>query len=107
MRLVRLAELLRIIGDAVFIVIILDCRLDCFLREDGAVQLMRGQTVQRLGDSLVCQRERLRERLAGNQLGRHRARRDRTAAAEGLKFDILDDLAALFAFDFQIDLMFH
>ena len=46
-------ELLGIVGDAVLVIVILDGGANRFLGEDGAEDLLRGQTVERLDDSLV------------------------------------------------------
>ena len=47
------AEQLGIVRDTVAVIVILDCRSDCLLGEDGAVYLVRGQTVESLNNSLV------------------------------------------------------
>ena len=61
---------------------------------------MGGQPVQRLHHRLVCQSHRLRNRLALDQLRRHRAGGDGRAAAEGLEFRILNNIVL----DLQVDL---
>ena len=64
--------------------------LDGFLRQHGAVELVRGQTAEGVDDLLIGQRQRVFERAALDHLGGDGARCDRAAAAEGLKFDVLD-----------------
>ena len=80
-----------VVGDAVFVVVVLHGRLDRFLREHGAVDLLGRQAVERLHDRLVGQCQRLRDGLAFDHLGRHRRGRDRAAAAERVELHVRDD----------------
>ena len=87
-----IVEELAIIDNSVFVVVILDRGLDCFLGKDGAVDLLRGKTVEGFRNRLVGELERLADRLALDHFGCHRARCDRGAAAEGLELDVNDDV---------------
>lgn len=69
---VTVSEKSVIVFDAVFVIIILDCRLDRFFCEDRAVQFVSGKSAQRIDDLLVCDRERLGNSLALDELGSHR-----------------------------------
>ncbi len=51
-----------VVGDAVLVVVVLDGGLDGLLRQHGAVELVRGQTVQGVDDLLVGQLQRVFER---------------------------------------------
>lgn len=79
-----------VVGNVVLVVIVLDRGLDGFLRQHGAVELVRGQTAEGVDDLLIGQRQRVFERAALDHLGGDGARCDRAAAAEGLKFDVFD-----------------
>ncbi len=54
-----LGEFTVIILNVVLLVIVLDGGLDGLLGQNGAVQLVRGQSAQRIDDLLVGQRQRL------------------------------------------------
>ena len=84
-------ELFRIVGDAISVIIILDGGADSFLRQHGTVNLVGGQTVQRLNDGLIGQLQRLADGLALDKLSRHGAGSDRAAAAEGVELAVGDD----------------
>jgi hypothetical protein len=56
------------------------------------VHLFRRQAVEVVGDVLVADPQGLVERLALDDLGQSRRRRNRRAAAEGLKAGLVDDL---------------
>ena len=79
-------------------VIILDGGFDSLFRQNGAVQFVSGQTVQRLGNGFVRELKNFFERLALNQFGRHGTRGDSRAAAESFKFGVSDHAVV----DFQI-----
>ena len=70
-RTIAAAKKLGVIGDAVAVVIVLDRRADGLLGQHGAVQLVRGQTVERFGDRLIRQRQRLGHGLTLDHLRRH------------------------------------
>ena len=55
---------IRVVGDAVFIIVILHGRLDRLLGEHGAVDLLGRETVERFNDRLVGQRQRLGDGFA-------------------------------------------
>ena len=74
----------------VFLIIVLNGGLDGLLGQNGAVQLVRGQTAQRVDDLLIGQRQRVFQRPALNHLRRDGARRNCAAAAERLKLHVLD-----------------
>ena len=84
-------QLRGVVGYAVLVVVVLDGGADGFLGENGAVYLVRGQTVESLHNGLVGQGECLLDRLALDELGRHGAGGYRAAAAEGVKFAVGDD----------------
>ena len=55
-------ELLGIVGDAVLVIVVLDGGADCFLGKDRAVDLLRGQTVERLGEIKDWEKQKLLNR---------------------------------------------
>ena len=73
------------------LVVVGNCRAQCFLSQHGAVHLYRRQTVQSLSNGLVGQLEGFLKALALYHLGSHRAGSDCRAAAEGLELNVLDD----------------
>ena len=87
-----IVEEFAIVDYAVFVVVILDRGLDCFFCKDGAVDLLRGKTVESFCNRLICELESLADGLALDHFGSHRARCDRGAAAEGLELDVNDDV---------------
>ena len=52
-RLIR--KLVFIIFDAVLVKVVFERKLDRFLCQDGAVELVCGKSVKRLGDCFICQ----------------------------------------------------
>ena len=78
------------VGDVVAVVIVFDSRLDGFLRQYGAVQLISGQTAQRIHHLLVGDGQRFLNGLALDELSGHGGGRDGAAAAEGLELRILN-----------------
>lgn len=97
--------------DALAAVVVRDRGLDRLLREHRAVHLHGRQAVERFHDRLVRQLERVFDLLALDEVGRHAARRDGRAAAEGHELDVHDrvvfhldvhahDVAALRVADF-------
>ena len=97
--------------DALAAVVVRDRGLDRLLREHRAVHLDSRQAVERFHDRLVRQLERILDLFALDEVGRHAARRDGCAAAEGHELDVHDrvvfhldvhahDVAALRVADF-------
>lgn len=64
-------ELRVIVGDVILIVVILDGGFDRFLRQNAAMELVRGQTVERVHDLLVRHGERFLDRFSLDHLRRH------------------------------------
>ena len=64
-------EFVRVVGDAVFVIVILDGGADGLLGQNGAVDLVGGQTVQRFYHGLVGELEGFFNGLALDQLGGH------------------------------------
>lgn len=64
-------ELRVIVGDVILIVVILDGGFDRFLRQNAAMELVRGQTVERVHDLLVRHCERFLDRFSLDHLRRH------------------------------------
>ena len=62
-----------VIGDAVFVIVVPDRRLDRFLRQHAAMQLVRGQAAERVDHLTVRHRQRFVHRLALDHFRRHRA----------------------------------
>ena len=85
------AERVRVVGDAMLVVIILDGSLDRLLGQHRAMDLVGGQAVQRLHHRLVGEGERLFNGLALDHLGGHAAGGDGRPAAEGVKLYVGDD----------------
>ena len=88
--LVHLPEVRGIVGDAFAVVVVLDGGAHGLLGQHAAVDLVRGQPVQRLDDRLVRERERLVDGLALDHLGGHGACGNGRAAAEGVELDVGD-----------------
>ena len=82
-RAVTLAEQLGVIGDVVFVVVVLYGGLHGLLRQDRAVDLVGGQTVQGLHHRLIGQLQRFAHRLTLDHLGGDGAGGDGGAAAKG------------------------
>lgn len=64
-------ELRVIVGDVILIVVILDGGFDRFLRQNAAMELVRGQTAERVHDLLVRHGERFLDRFSLDHLRRH------------------------------------
>ena len=76
-------EVLLVVGKTRAIVVVLQCVLDGFLGQDGAVQLVGGQTVQGFGHGLIGQAHGIVNGLALDHLGGHGGGGNGAAAAEG------------------------
>ena len=68
---VSLSKLLVVVLDAVLVVVILNGGLDSLFCQNGAVDLVGGQTVQRFYHGLVGELEGFFNGLALDQLGGH------------------------------------
>ena len=64
-------EFIGVVRDAVFVIVILNGGADSLLGQNGAVDLVGGQTVQRFYHGLVGELERFFNGLALDQLGGH------------------------------------
>ena len=95
-----IGELGGIVGDAVFVKVVLQGCLDGLLRQHRAVQLMSRQAGQRFRHSCIGQLHGIRNGLALDHLRSHGAGGNGAAAAKGLKLHIHDDVP----FDLQVDL---
>ena len=84
-------ELLGVVCDAAAVVVVLHRGAHGLLGQHGAVDLVRGQAVERLDHRLVGELQGLVDGLADDQLRRHRARGDGAAAAEGVELAVGDD----------------
>ena len=84
-----------------FVVIVLDGGADGLLRQHGAVNLVRGQAVQRFYHRLVGEGQGVLHLLALDELGGHGAGGDGAAAAESLKLHVYDDAVLDFEVHFH------
>ena len=78
-------EIFCVIGNPVFVIIIIHRRPATFLRQHGTVHLMGGQSVERLRHGFVGQRKRLADGLSLDHFRRHGTAGNGGAAAEGIK----------------------
>ncbi len=65
-------EVLWVTGDTLPVIVVLDRRPDGLFSQNGAVQFMGGQTVQRLSDRLIGELKRFGKGLSLDKLGCHR-----------------------------------
>ena len=94
-------EVLWVIGNSLPVVVVLHRRSDRLLCQHGAVELVGGQTIQRLGNRFVGEPQYLFQRLALDQFSSHRTGRDGGAAAKGLKLYVGDNTVLNFEVDFH------
>ena len=94
-------ELRLVVGNAVFVVVVLQGRFDGLLRQHGAVHFVGRKTLQSLGNRVIGQLHRFGDRLALDHFRRHRGRGDSRAAAEGLELHIHDGVV------FNLQVNFH
>ena len=80
------------VGDVVLVVIVPDGGPHRLLRQDGTVDLLGGQTVQRLHHRLVAEGQGLADGLALDELRGHGTGGDGAAAAEGVELHVGDGL---------------
>ena len=77
--------------DAPALIVVCNRRFDRLLGEHRTVDFDWRQAVERFDNRLVGEFERLGDRLALDEVGRHRACCNRRAATEGLKLHVGDD----------------